>query len=555
MTALASYSTGLATVSAGGTTITGSGAIWSGTSVKPGDIFQIGNFQSVISDVTDTTHLVIPPWGGGNQSGVAYVIWQVSPQRFAGAEAMSTVGKLVAAFETSGFYVFVGIDETEPDPSLGNDGQFAFQPTTAKLWEKVGGVWTYLGIFKAFNLTGAYDSVRTYSYGDVQVTSGSSYIYINDTPSAGHTAPNTTYWQLLASKGDASTVPGPGYGGTSTTSLTIGTGSKAFTTQSGLAYTNGARVRASSAANTSNWMEGLATYSGTTLTINVDKTNGSGTLADWNFNIVGEPGAGAGVAVGGQCQFQYSSSTSGILMPKRGNQLFVNGSLMSVPSAGVGTGTLGSLTSNTLYYAYAYISGGSIALEVSTTGHATDTTYGHEIKSGDASRSLVGMFYTNGSGQLVSTANSALVRSWYNRQATATRAAYTADRNNSGFGGAIAEVNSEIRNSVVLWADEVWDITLVSTFSLPSTGQSATVGIGLDAMNAWQDGAVNYNSDTGGNRMVAPVNYKATGLSDGFHYSTLITQTVSGVTATFSGSATSASFRTILTTAILAPSM
>jgi hypothetical protein len=39
-------------------------------------------------------------------------------------------------------------------------------------------------------------------------------------------------------------------------------------------------------------MEGIATYSGTTLTINVDKTNGSGTIASWNLNVVGEPGAG-----------------------------------------------------------------------------------------------------------------------------------------------------------------------------------------------------------------------------------------------------------------------
>ncbi|WP_439360714.1 SGNH/GDSL hydrolase family protein [Bradyrhizobium sp. DASA03007] len=122
--------------------------------------------------------------------------------------------------------------------------------------------------------------------------SGSSYACVLD--HTNHTPPNTTYWQLLASKGDtgATGPTGAGYGGTSTTSLTIGTGSKAFTTQSGLAYQNGARVRASSAANTSNWMEGLATYSGTTLTITVDKTNGSGTLADWNLNIVGQPGAG-----------------------------------------------------------------------------------------------------------------------------------------------------------------------------------------------------------------------------------------------------------------------
>jgi hypothetical protein len=60
---------------------------------------------------------------------------------------------------------------------------------------------------------------------------------------------------------------GAGYLATSTTSLVIGAGSTAFTTQAGLAYGVGARVRASSAADGTNYMEGLATaYSGTTLT-------------------------------------------------------------------------------------------------------------------------------------------------------------------------------------------------------------------------------------------------------------------------------------------------
>lgn len=77
-----------------------------------------------------------------------------------------------------------------------------------------------------------------------------------------------------------------------TTSLAIGTGSKAFTTQAGLAYTNGARVRATATAGATGWLEGVATYSGTTLTITSDKTSGTGTGTAWNLNVVGEPGAG-----------------------------------------------------------------------------------------------------------------------------------------------------------------------------------------------------------------------------------------------------------------------
>lgn len=325
MTALSSYSTGTATVSAGGTTVTGTGTIWSGVNVRPGDIFQIGNFQSLITEVVDTDTLTILPWGGGAQTGVAYAIWQWFPQRVAGAAAMATVNELVAAFNTSGFFVFVDIDETDPDPSLGNDGQYASQPTTGKMWVKSAGTWTYLGIFKALKFAGAWSGATDYTVGDVVTLSGSSYVCVLE--HTNHTPPNTTYWQLLASKGTDGaaatlsigtvttgaggssaavansgtstaavldfTIPaGKSYGGTSTTSLTIGTGSKAFTTQAGYAYTNGARVRATATAGATGWLEGVATYSGTSLTINVDKTSGSGTGTAWNFNVVGEPGAG-----------------------------------------------------------------------------------------------------------------------------------------------------------------------------------------------------------------------------------------------------------------------
>jgi hypothetical protein len=100
----------------------------------------------------------------------------------------------------------------------------------------------------------------------------------------GHTSP-----------GDGGTIAGvvgPGYAATSVTSFAVATGSKAFTTQAGLAYTAGARVRVSSAAApTTNYMEGVVTaYSGTTLTVTVDLVGGSGTHTDWNINLAGQQG-------------------------------------------------------------------------------------------------------------------------------------------------------------------------------------------------------------------------------------------------------------------------
>ena len=81
------------------------------------------------------------------------------------------------------------------------------------------------------------------------------------------------------------------YAATSTTSLAIGTGSKVFTTQAGKPYLVGTRLRASSGADPADYMEGVVTaYSGTSLTINVDNTGGTGTDADWNINLAGDVG-------------------------------------------------------------------------------------------------------------------------------------------------------------------------------------------------------------------------------------------------------------------------
>ena len=87
---------------------------------------------------------------------------------------------------------------------------------------------------------------------------------------------------------------GPGYLATSTTSNSIASsGSKSFTTQSGLAYAAGARVRAADTSNPSvNYMEGVVTsYGGTTLIFTADRSIGSGTLTSWTINLAGDQGA------------------------------------------------------------------------------------------------------------------------------------------------------------------------------------------------------------------------------------------------------------------------
>jgi hypothetical protein len=84
--------------------------------------------------------------------------------------------------------------------------------------------------------------------------------------------------------------------GTSSSSVAIGTGTKTFTTQASKMFDVGSfQVIRSAAAPTTNWMFGqVSSYSGTTLTMAVQATGGSGTFTDWLISLSGARGvAGA----------------------------------------------------------------------------------------------------------------------------------------------------------------------------------------------------------------------------------------------------------------------
>jgi len=121
---------------------------------------------------------------------------------------------------------------------------------------------------------------------------GSLYVYYNDG--------NSSQWvpATPTTKGD----PGAGYTATSATSLTVGIGNTSLTTQAGLAYTPGARVRIGQATQNI-WMEGIVqSYNATSgaMGLGVDLINGSGTFNAWNLNLAGTIGpAGPQGSTGG----------------------------------------------------------------------------------------------------------------------------------------------------------------------------------------------------------------------------------------------------------------
>ncbi len=104
------------------------------------------------------------------------------------------------------------------------------------------------------------------------------YLCIAPVNSAIPPIADNTDWQVLISSN--------GYGGSSSTSNAIATGSKTFVVGPGLAYLVGSRVHVQSAANYANFMEGpITAYSAGSITIAVDSIGGTGTFTDWQFTL------------------------------------------------------------------------------------------------------------------------------------------------------------------------------------------------------------------------------------------------------------------------------
>ncbi len=124
---------------------------------------------------------------------------------------------------------------------------------------------------------------------------------------------------------------------------------------------------------------------------------------------------GLGPASAGQCRLVYVSSTEIRLDRRNGSYLWINGAIQQIPSSGPTLSNSG-LSASTAYYIYAYMNSTTMTLEASTTVPATSSSDGTQIKTGDATRALVGRIITNGSSQFFggnySTANG--VVSWFN---------------------------------------------------------------------------------------------------------------------------------------------
>lgn len=172
-------------------------------------------------------------------------------------------------------------------------------------------------------------------------------------------------------------------------------------------------------------------------------------LAPTAAQINNAPLANAGVA--GNVRFSAQSATVVQACPYQGNKVQIGGAVYAVPAACVTT-TNGGLSSGTLYYGYLFLSGSSLALELSTTGHITSSLTGVEVKSGDSSRTLVGALYSNGSSQFVDSSAQRLVASWFNRRLKAIQGAQTSAVTLTAT--SPTEIASAARIEYLAWSDD-----------------------------------------------------------------------------------------------------
>lgn len=213
----------------------------------------------------------------------------------------------------------------------------------------------------------------------------------------------------------------------------------------------------------------------------------------------------------GQCRFVYVNAAECRLMPYNGNGLIINGRLYRIPAVGLPLPISAVAGANgTANYVYAKDDGsGGISLEGVTTGHSRHSD-GVEIKSGDPTRTLVGMAFKNASGQFQFDGVVPGVASWFNRYSNIGRgSAYLAGTASASPVSVAPAVNTWV------WAGEAVEFGTAGVISSDTAGIAPTLTIFLDgvAENA------SYGTIPVANGAIPAGMYAVKGgLGEGFHY-------------------------------------
>jgi hypothetical protein len=223
-----------------------------------------------------------------------------------------------------------------------------------------------------------------------------------------------------------------------------------------------------------------------------------------------------------QCgRLVYVSATQIRLDPQDGNTIWVysgsNWRRRIIPSAGITVANTG-LAANTAYFVYLYDNAGVLTLEFSSaTAPAVDATSGLKIKTGDATRLLVGMVRTQGStpGQFQTPA---LVLSWYKRRGITASASLSTNRTQNST--SAIELNAEIEAKFLSWAEETVLAQFTGYATTDTLGKSHTTYITLDGIVTAFSPIVSVNTPVVSNFDNVSVAGHGT-VTEGYHYVTI----------------------------------
>jgi hypothetical protein len=281
----------------------------------------------------------------------------------------------------------------------------------------------------------------------------------------------------------------------------------------------------------------MATFTGAQGEVVVDTTNNRVVVHD-GTTAGGWPAARVAEVAPQSGRLSYVSATQIKFAPFNGGSVKIAGALYQIPSAGVTAantsayvnGTAGqNLAASTLYYVYLFNNAGTLTIDFSSTGHAADSTAGNvgvEIKSGDNSRTLIGMIYTNGSSQFSDTQQFRGVATWFNRRLRALVGASTSNAQTSSTSSWV-ELDSTKRAYFLAWADS--DILTYVGGSASNTSASNTTlydAAGIDGASAFAaEGSISPQSPNLG---WGVPNVLAYAVSEGNHYMTPLGLVIGG---------------------------
>jgi hypothetical protein len=223
-----------------------------------------------------------------------------------------------------------------------------------------------------------------------------------------------------------------------------------------------------------------------------------------------------------QCgRLTFVSATQLKFSPLNGDRIKIAGTVYAIPSAGIAALTNGGLSASTLYYVYAFNSSGTITGEISTTTHATSSTVGNvgvETKSGDDTRTLIGMCRTNASSQFQSDAQNRFVISWFNRRAISLQGTSTAGAATGSL--TLVSIVGVASNalSLISWAEEAVVAGLQGfMYNNAVNGVSyATIGLDSTTVGIFPNNIAGHSAGFGGSYMALGAS-ACLAVTEGYH--------------------------------------